>query len=217
MQQCITMHYNATNRKIINFCRNTEERKLWQRPQFTFRIPRAWSDISVLQEAKPLCRRLLIKSPKTTISLSRTSQNRSLNLSSYVGRPIVLEMKHLYQLIKAFRRILIRTSSLKPPWTPVPGKHTPNEVLRSNLPAEPKTWFLITLRYNHHRASGGSQIKHHDTIFIACSYKEEIAWASFYVTDIPGPAIIGPQTSTDLKLFIFNFYFTTPCNDKKKK
>ena len=123
--------------ELSTFSRNTEERKLWQRPQFTFQLPSTWSDISVLQEAKPFCRRLLIKSPKTTISLSRTSEKRSLKLLSYVGRPIVLEMKHLYQLIYAFHRILIRTSSLKPPWTPVPGKHTPNEVLRSNVPAEP--------------------------------------------------------------------------------
>ena len=69
--------------------------------------------------------------------------------------------------------------------------------------------------------SGGSQIKQHDTITIACCYKGEIALASFYVTDIPGPVIIALQTSTDLKLFIFNFSnhenFTTPCNDKKKK
>ena len=75
---------------------------------------------------------------------------RRLSLLSYVGRPIVLEMKHLYQLIYAFHRILIRTPSLKLLLTPVPGKHTPNEVLQSNVPAEPKPWFLITIGYSPH-------------------------------------------------------------------
>ena len=39
--------------KLSTFCRNTEERKLWQRSQFKFQLPSAWSDVSVLQEAKP--------------------------------------------------------------------------------------------------------------------------------------------------------------------
>ena len=70
-------------------------------------------------------------------------------------------------------------------------------------------------------SSGGSQIKHHGTITIPCSYKGEITRASFCVTDIPGPAIIDLQTSTDLMLIIFNFSYhenvTTPRNYKKKK
>ena len=70
-------------------------------------------------------------------------------------------------------------------------------------------------------AIGGPYIKHHGTITIPCSYKEEITRASFCVTDIPGPAIINLQTSTDLMLIIFNFSYhenvTTPRNYKKKK
>ena len=54
-------------------------------------------------------------------------------------------------------------------------------------------------------AYGGSQIKHHVTVTIPCSYKGENARASFYVTDTPGPAIIGLPTSTDLKLLTLNF------------
>ena len=54
-------------------------------------------------------------------------------------------------------------------------------------------------------SSGGSQIKHHGTITIPSSYKGEITRASFYVTDIAGPAIIDLQTSPDLILIIFNF------------
>ena len=52
-------------------------------------------------------------------------------------------------------------------------------------------------------AYGGSQIKHHATVTVPCSYKGEKA--SFYVTDTPGPAIIGLTTSTDLKLLTLNF------------
>ena len=51
----------------------------------------------------------------------------------------------------------------------------------------------------------GAQIKHHGTVTIPCSYKGENARASFYVTDTPGPAIIGLPTSTDLKLLTLNF------------
>ena len=52
---------------------------------------------------------------------------------------------------------------------------------------------------------GGSQIMHRGTIAITCSYKRESTRVSFYVTEIPGPAIIGLQSSTALKLFICNF------------
>ena len=52
---------------------------------------------------------------------------------------------------------------------------------------------------------GGSQITHRGTIAITCSYKRESTRVSFYVTEIPGPAIIGLQSSTDLKLYICNF------------
>ena len=62
---------------------------------------------------------------------------------------------------------------------------------------------------------GGSQITHRGTIAITCYYKRESTRVSFYVTEIPGPAIIGLQTSTDLKLFICNFTIrenvTTTC------
>ena len=53
-------------------------------------------------------------------------------------------------------------------------------------------------------AYGGSQIKHHITVTIPCSYKGENTWASFYVTDTPGPAIRGLPTSADLKLLTLN-------------
>ena len=49
---------------------------------------------------------------------------------------------------------------------------------------------------------GGSQITHRGTIAITCSYKRESSRVSFYVTEILGPAFIGLQSSTDLKLFI---------------
>ena len=52
---------------------------------------------------------------------------------------------------------------------------------------------------------GGSQIMHRGTIAITCSYKRESTRVSFYVTEIPGPAIVGLQSSTALKLFICNF------------
>ena len=64
---------------------------------------------------------------------------------------------------------------------------------------------------------GGSQITHRGTIAITCSYKRESTRVSFYVTEILGPAFIGLQSSTDLKLFISNFTIhenvTTPCTD----
>lgn len=54
-------------------------------------------------------------------------------------------------------------------------------------------------------AYGGSQIKHQGTVTIPSSYKGENVRAPFYVTDTPGPAIIGLPTSTDLKLLTLNF------------
>ena len=68
---------------------------------------------------------------------------------------------------------------------------------------------------------GGSQITHPGTIAITCSYKRESSRVSFYVTEILGPAFIGLQSSTDLKLFISNFTIhenvTTPCSDTASK
>ena len=68
---------------------------------------------------------------------------------------------------------------------------------------------------------GGSQITHRGTIAITCSYKRESSRVSFYVTEILGPAFIGLQSSTDLKLFISNFTIhenvTTPCTDTASK
>ena len=64
---------------------------------------------------------------------------------------------------------------------------------------------------------GGSQITHRGTIARTCSSKRESSKVSFYVTEILGPAFIGLQSSTDLKLFIYNFTIhenvTTPCTD----
>ena len=64
---------------------------------------------------------------------------------------------------------------------------------------------------------GGSQITHRGTIAITCSYKRDSTRVSFYVTEIPGLAIIDLPTSTDFKLFICNFTIhenvTTPCSD----
>ena len=52
-------------------------------------------------------------------------------------------------------------------------------------------------------AYGGSQITYRGTIAITCPYKRESTRVSFYVTENLGPAIIGLQSSTDLKLFIY--------------
>ena len=57
---------------------------------------------------------------------------------------------------------------------------------------------------------GGSQIMHRGTIAITCSYKRESTRVSFYVTEIPGPAIIGLQSSTALKLFTIHENVTHP-------
>ena len=69
------------------------------------------------------------------------------------------------------------------------GKLKPNSLLSSNV--------VLT-------AYGGSQIKHHGIVTIPCTYGKESTLAPFYVTDIPGPAIIGLSTSTDLNLLQFN-------------
>ena len=53
-------------------------------------------------------------------------------------------------------------------------------------------------------AYGGSRIKHHGIVTIPCSYKGENTLAPFYVSDTPGPAIIGLPTFTDLKLLTLN-------------
>ena len=93
-----TKHEKRTTGRLVKlstFFRNADERKLLPRPQFTFQRPAlTWSDMSVLQEAKPFCRRLQIKIPNTTILLCRTSQEPSLNLF------------HVYEC----NRMLIRTS-----------------------------------------------------------------------------------------------------------
>ena len=69
------------------------------------------------------------------------------------------------------------------------GKVKPNALSPSNV--------VLT-------AYGGSRIKHHGVVTIPCSYRGENSTASFYVTDTPGPAILGLPTSTDLKLLKFN-------------
>ena len=69
------------------------------------------------------------------------------------------------------------------------GKLKPKALLSSNV--------VLT-------AYGGSQIKHHGIVTIPCTYGKESTLAPFYVTDIPGPAIIGLPTSTDLNLLQFN-------------
>jgi len=69
------------------------------------------------------------------------------------------------------------------------GKLKPNALLSSNV--------VLT-------AYGGSQIKHHGIVTIPCTYGRESTLAPFYVTNIPGPAIIGLPTSTDLNLLQFN-------------
>ena len=69
------------------------------------------------------------------------------------------------------------------------GKLKPKALLSSNV--------VLT-------AYGGSQIKHHGIVTIPCTYRKESTLAPFYVTDIPGPAIIGLPTSTDLNLLQFN-------------
>ena len=58
------------------------------------------------------------------------------------------------------------------------GKIKPNALLSSNV--------VLT-------AYGGSQIKHHGIVNIPCTYGKEGTLAPFYVTDTPGPAIIGLQ------------------------
>ncbi|KAL9964120.1 hypothetical protein ACROYT_G027704 [Oculina patagonica] len=69
------------------------------------------------------------------------------------------------------------------------GKVKPNALSPSNV--------VLT-------AYGGSRINHHVIVSIPCSYGDENSTASFYVTDTPGPAILGLPTSTDLNLLKFN-------------
>ena len=69
------------------------------------------------------------------------------------------------------------------------GKVKPNALSPSNV--------VLT-------AYGGSRINHHGIVSIPCSYGDENSNTSFYVTDTPGPAIIGLPTSTDLNLLKFN-------------
>lgn len=69
------------------------------------------------------------------------------------------------------------------------GKVKPNALSPSNV--------VLT-------AYGGSRINHHGVVTIPCSYGGENSAASFFVTDTPGPAILGLPTSTDLNLLKFN-------------
>ena len=63
------------------------------------------------------------------------------------------------------------------------GKLKPNALVPSNV---------VLIAY------GGSQIKHHGIFTIPCTYGKERTFTPFYVTDIPGPAIVGLPTSPDL-------------------
>ena len=69
------------------------------------------------------------------------------------------------------------------------GKLKPNALLSSNV---------VLTTYE------GLQIKHHGIVTIPCTYGKESTLAPFYVSDIPGPVIIGLPTSTDLNLLQFN-------------
>ena len=51
---------------------------------------------------------------------------------------------------------------------------------------------------------GGSKIKHLGIVTIPCSYNNKKAKTNFYVTETPGPAIIGLPTATDMDLLKFN-------------
>ncbi|XP_020903454.1 uncharacterized protein K02A2.6 [Exaiptasia diaphana] len=53
-------------------------------------------------------------------------------------------------------------------------------------------------------AYGGSEIKHLGTVKIPCNFKDSKTVATFYITDTPGPAIIGLHTATELNLLRFN-------------
>jgi transposase InsO family protein len=53
-------------------------------------------------------------------------------------------------------------------------------------------------------AYGGTQIKHLGVATVTCTYKRRSVQARFYVTDTPGPAILGLPTTTDLDLLRFN-------------
>jgi hypothetical protein len=49
-------------------------------------------------------------------------------------------------------------------------------------------------------AYGGSRIHHYGSITIGCEFRGKRSAAQFYITDTPGPAIIGLPTSIDLNL-----------------
>ncbi|KAK3709526.1 hypothetical protein QZH41_006764 [Actinostola sp. cb2023] len=53
-------------------------------------------------------------------------------------------------------------------------------------------------------AYGGTQIKHRGTVTIPCSVRDKKVAATIYVTDTPGPAILGLQTATELNLLKLN-------------
>ena len=74
------------------------------------------------------------------------------------------------------------------------GKLKPNALSPSNV--------VLT-------AYGGSRINYHGEATIPCCYGGENSTASFYVTDTPGPAIVGLLTSTDLNLLKSSFTIQT--------
>ena len=70
-----------------------------------------------------------------TLGQSRDNQKKRLTIFHEYGAPSHARFACAGALLSinlSLRKILMRTSSLKPPWTPVPGKHTPSEVLSSN-------------------------------------------------------------------------------------
>ena len=53
-------------------------------------------------------------------------------------------------------------------------------------------------------AYGGSQIKHLGIVAIPCSYYYKKTKTNYYITETPGPAIIGLPTATDVDLLKIN-------------
>ena len=53
-------------------------------------------------------------------------------------------------------------------------------------------------------AYGGSRVHHYGSITIGCEFRGKRSAAQFYITDTPGPAIIGLPTSIDLNLVKLN-------------
>ena len=205
--------------------------KLWPLPQFTLTAQHVVRHVCTTKSQTTLLKSVDQKSEDNDFTLydkPKPKPNRQVPIQHYQQHLSRLFSNQSPYLVSPTESNRYRDEVLVSINLNLPQDTHKNTILKTKLDTGAQGNILPTRLYrqmyphnlNHHgslrpgslspsdvilTAYGGSQIKHHGTVTIPCSYRGENARASFYVTDTPGPAIIGLPTSTDLKLLPLNF------------